>query len=253
MTKVWETSPQRGAALLCLLALADFANDEGICFPLVPTLAHKIRLEERATQKWVSRLHSQGEIYRAQARGRKHSNRFLLIAYIPRAAAIALLQSHFGMTKQQAQHEMKKVRDHAPQVGVHAGTVGVHARAVGVHAGAQGVHARAPITTSSNRQHRTVSNNHHPGGDGLQPLSQFQIDAIRELGVLQGNIPLLEVLPHVTESYIMAWSQYRRENPGLRGGFFFTQMRDAQLPPSHDTARFAAQWQREQAEREGRR
>lgn len=47
---VWETSPYEGRRLLLHLALADFANDEGVCFPSQRTLA----LKARTTEAWVS-------------------------------------------------------------------------------------------------------------------------------------------------------------------------------------------------------
>ena len=33
MTQVWDTSEQKGSALLLLLALADHAADDGFCWP----------------------------------------------------------------------------------------------------------------------------------------------------------------------------------------------------------------------------
>jgi hypothetical protein len=47
---VWDTSPYEGRRLLLHLALADFANDEGFCFPSQKTLA----LKARTTEAWVS-------------------------------------------------------------------------------------------------------------------------------------------------------------------------------------------------------
>ena len=47
---VWESSPYEGRRLLLHLALADFANDEGTCFPSQKTLA----LKARTTETWVS-------------------------------------------------------------------------------------------------------------------------------------------------------------------------------------------------------
>jgi len=40
---VWDQSPFKGERLLLHLALADFANDEGECWPAQPTLARKAR------------------------------------------------------------------------------------------------------------------------------------------------------------------------------------------------------------------
>lgn len=50
MTWVWAHSPYSGERLLLHLALADFANDEGVCFPSHGTLAKKAR----CSQGWVS-------------------------------------------------------------------------------------------------------------------------------------------------------------------------------------------------------
>jgi hypothetical protein len=50
MTWVWANSPYSGERLLVHLALADFANDEGVCFPSHSTLAKKAR----CSQGWVS-------------------------------------------------------------------------------------------------------------------------------------------------------------------------------------------------------
>ena len=51
MSAVWEKAPVDGGSLLVLLAMADFANDNGICWPSVPTLALKSRLSERQVQR----------------------------------------------------------------------------------------------------------------------------------------------------------------------------------------------------------
>lgn len=49
ISHVWESSPYEGRRLLLHLALADFANDEGVCFPSQKTLA----LKARTTETWV--------------------------------------------------------------------------------------------------------------------------------------------------------------------------------------------------------
>jgi predicted DNA-binding protein (MmcQ/YjbR family) len=50
ISRVWEESPYEGRRLLLHLALADFASDEGTCFPSQRTLA----LKARTTEQWVS-------------------------------------------------------------------------------------------------------------------------------------------------------------------------------------------------------
>jgi hypothetical protein len=57
MSLVWEYYPEGGSKLLTMLALADFADDQGRkIFPTVPTLATKIRMSERQTQRLLHEL-----------------------------------------------------------------------------------------------------------------------------------------------------------------------------------------------------
>jgi hypothetical protein len=46
MSWIWSNSPYKGERLLLHLALGDFANDEGECFPSVATLAKKARCSD---------------------------------------------------------------------------------------------------------------------------------------------------------------------------------------------------------------
>ena len=62
MTRVWKFSSHRGTSLLLLLSLADYANDEGICWPSITTLAHKCRLSPRQTQRLIQKLVGSKEI-----------------------------------------------------------------------------------------------------------------------------------------------------------------------------------------------
>jgi hypothetical protein len=54
MTRVWEQSKQQGSALVVLLAIADFANDEGVAYPSVATLGTKARISESQVH-WILR------------------------------------------------------------------------------------------------------------------------------------------------------------------------------------------------------
>lgn len=53
MTRVWEIEDEglREARLLLLLALADFANEDGQCWPSIPRLAKRGRISERQAQR----------------------------------------------------------------------------------------------------------------------------------------------------------------------------------------------------------
>lgn len=62
MHSVWEGAPYKGGDLLVLLALADQANSDGICWPSVASLATKTRMSERHVQKVIRRLQSDGAL-----------------------------------------------------------------------------------------------------------------------------------------------------------------------------------------------
>jgi hypothetical protein len=47
MTLVWSESQHKGSELLLLLAIADNANDQGIAYPSLRTLAKKTRMSRR--------------------------------------------------------------------------------------------------------------------------------------------------------------------------------------------------------------
>jgi len=62
MTAVWDRSKQTGTALLILLALADFTNDDGYCWPSIDTLAHKARCSRRHVQRLLKDIsHGEGK------------------------------------------------------------------------------------------------------------------------------------------------------------------------------------------------
>jgi Helix-turn-helix domain len=56
MTAVWETNIGPATKRLVLLALADSANDEGVCWPSVATIARKAGASRRRTEEVLSEL-----------------------------------------------------------------------------------------------------------------------------------------------------------------------------------------------------
>ena len=63
MTAVWEHSHHKGSELLLLLALADFAHDDGGgVFPSVETMGDKVRMSYRNVQYLLRKLVSSGEL-----------------------------------------------------------------------------------------------------------------------------------------------------------------------------------------------
>jgi hypothetical protein len=70
MSWYWDNSAADGHLLLALLALSDWANDDGECYPSVKRIAQRIRRSVRATQDAIAELEQLGEIlvYPEQAR-----------------------------------------------------------------------------------------------------------------------------------------------------------------------------------------
>ncbi len=77
MTEVWESSSTKGGARLVLLALADYANDEGYCHPGVERLALKSALTERNVQFILRDLEARGELVTLQRDGSRACQRLL--------------------------------------------------------------------------------------------------------------------------------------------------------------------------------
>lgn len=261
MSKIWDESKEHGPRLLTLLALADFANDEGIAWPSMSTLAHKIRVQRRAAQKLCAALMQDGELYYSEARGRGHSNLFCVIAGIETEQIEDSLKEHFHLSKQEIHditlrfaikkskgaYKKASKRTHVEKASKRTHEVRPNGRG-GVRPNGRGGASKRTHRTTNNH-HIEPSDNHHQGGDGLGPLSEYLICQIRDLGIAQNNIATIATLPHTTESFINAWTIYKRDNPNLRGGYFYQQMKAGNVPPSADSATFAAQWRREQSER----
>lgn len=75
---VWKHSTQRGTLKLLTLALADFANDDGICWPSARTLASCLGETERHTRQLLKQLLACGDIIASENRngGRGHTTRY---------------------------------------------------------------------------------------------------------------------------------------------------------------------------------
>lgn len=62
MSAVWEHYPAGGSELLALLALADWSDDDGRCFPSVAAIAKKTRLSKSQAQRVVHNLIDAGTV-----------------------------------------------------------------------------------------------------------------------------------------------------------------------------------------------
>ncbi len=56
MSRVWESVMPTGTHKLILLAFADHANDEGVCWPSIGLVAWKTQLSRRQTQRIIHDL-----------------------------------------------------------------------------------------------------------------------------------------------------------------------------------------------------
>lgn len=82
MAVVWKLPDPdlRDAKLLTLLALADFANDAGECWPGQPTLAQRARVSERHVARIIVWLEENGYVeVLVKGNGKGHSSRYRLL------------------------------------------------------------------------------------------------------------------------------------------------------------------------------
>ena len=76
MTRVWDNGPDNQGELLVLLALADFADDAGNCWPSLATIAAKARIQERSARRIVRRLENAGYLKTVVGGGRHGCNQY---------------------------------------------------------------------------------------------------------------------------------------------------------------------------------
>lgn len=66
MSLVWDTEIGPATKRLVLLALADSANDEGVCWPSVATIARKAKASRRRVEEVLAELHADRIVTRSQ-------------------------------------------------------------------------------------------------------------------------------------------------------------------------------------------
>lgn len=77
MTAIWSNSKQTGTRLLILLAIADHANDEGIAWPGMKSLAHKARLKSRiSVLRAIQSICADGELEIITHGGKGKTNKY---------------------------------------------------------------------------------------------------------------------------------------------------------------------------------
>ena len=81
LTAIWNDAPVEGTQLLLLLALADQANDEGVCWPSIRKIAKRCRVSERTAQRMLKSLEGEGliRVTRRRVGERQTSNLYQVI------------------------------------------------------------------------------------------------------------------------------------------------------------------------------
>lgn len=88
MARVWDQSVHSGTELLMLLAIADFADDEGNAYPAVPTLATKCRMSPRNANFILSALRETGELEVRPNEGPRGTNRYKVVTGLKPASPL---------------------------------------------------------------------------------------------------------------------------------------------------------------------
>ena len=69
MSAVWDRSSATGSTLLVLLALADHANAEGLCWPAIARVAHMAGVDRATVFRALNDLEKAGDLKRVQRFG----------------------------------------------------------------------------------------------------------------------------------------------------------------------------------------
>jgi hypothetical protein len=96
MDRVWDHSRATGTPLLVLLCLADWANDEGECWPSVSKIARKCRLkDDRHVKRVIRGLEELGEVVvvigggKSSRKGGVRSNLYTITAHMSADLTVA--------------------------------------------------------------------------------------------------------------------------------------------------------------------
>jgi hypothetical protein len=78
MSQIWQDGPQSMAQRFVLLAIADYANDDGEAWPSIAGIMKKTTLSERGVQTNIRRLESAGWLQIETGKGRKGCNNYTI-------------------------------------------------------------------------------------------------------------------------------------------------------------------------------
>jgi len=78
MSDIWDHGPASTSDRFVLLALADYANEAGECWPSIVSIRRRTCLSERGVQTVIRRLEADGWLTILTGNGRKGCNRYLI-------------------------------------------------------------------------------------------------------------------------------------------------------------------------------
>jgi hypothetical protein len=154
-----DNSKQTANAKLALIILADYADDEGECFPGVGRIAHRLGMKKRGAQSILSKLQEAGEIEILYNQGLHtttgSTNRYRLLKYIQHIKQSPIETNDDDCEDAQGVHGDAPL-DNAQ--GVHGNAQGVHGNAQGVHGDASDPSVTDPLDLDPSEEDRVTCN-----------------------------------------------------------------------------------------------
>lgn len=111
MSWVWDNGPASGAERLVLLALADFCDDAGRCWPSMARIAAKGCVTERGAQKIIRRLEAEGWVKIATGGGRHGCNEYQLTIGNPELETVNHVRPERGSPRTGEQKPRTRVQE----------------------------------------------------------------------------------------------------------------------------------------------
>lgn len=115
LTRVWDVSEHEGTELLMMLAIADFADDDGHSYPSVTTLAKKCRLQPRRANYILAALQASGELQVRKNEGPKGTNRYRITLPLHSSAPLQPSAPLHSSAPTPALHGIKPLHSSAPE------------------------------------------------------------------------------------------------------------------------------------------